>query len=144
MAISLRFGFCNRCLKYWNLQTGITRPKVDLVKAGYLFLNHCVFQLGGPLCTCKKTLLDDPKCVASCVQSQTMSSVRFMSAFIIVFTGKPTCQKSSKLFKNLTKKSEKKLWLFVPSWYSKHRYLVNTLLCQPHFYLTHLSMCLCV
>ena len=39
---------------------------MDLVKAGFLFLRHCVFELGGPLCTWQKRLSDNPKSVASC------------------------------------------------------------------------------
>ena len=44
------------------------RHLVDFVKAGFLFLRHCVFELGGPLCTWQKRLPDDPKSVASCGQ----------------------------------------------------------------------------
>ena len=42
------------------------RPQVDLFKAGFLFLRHCVFILGGLLCTWQKKLPDDQKFVASC------------------------------------------------------------------------------
>ena len=41
-------------------------PQVDLVKAGFLFLRHCVFELGGPLFTWQKTLPGEPESVASC------------------------------------------------------------------------------
>ena len=44
------------------------RPQVDLVKAGFLFLRHCVFELGGPLFTWQKTLPGEPESVASCVE----------------------------------------------------------------------------
>ena len=43
------------------------RPRVDLVKAGFLFLRHCVFDLGGPLFTWQKTLPDEPESEASCL-----------------------------------------------------------------------------
>ena len=40
---------------------------MDLVKAGFLFLRHFVFEFGGPLCTWQKRIPDNPKSVASCV-----------------------------------------------------------------------------
>ena len=36
---------------------------MDLVTGGFLFLRHCVFELGGPLYTWQNRLPDDPKSV---------------------------------------------------------------------------------
>ena len=52
---------------------------MDLVKAGYLFLRHCVFELGGRLCTWQKRHLDDQKSVASCVGDRRLETVFFVA-----------------------------------------------------------------
>ena len=52
-------------MKFGALRLDKGRPQVDLVKAGFLFLRHCVFELGGLLCTWQKRLPDDLESVAS-------------------------------------------------------------------------------
>ena len=66
-----------------------------------------------------------------------------MSAFNIVFTGKPKNAFTWVLIDHkpgaVTFKSEL-FWLFIPSWSTMHRYLVNNLLNQPHLYLTPFNL----